>query len=64
VKPNIDSVEVHSQRSNKGHPVDGALVGAGSPVTLVKDPNRWCWWNCSEGEEENKTLSLLSASME
>jgi hypothetical protein len=30
VKPNINSVEVHPQLSNKGHPVDGALVGAGS----------------------------------
>jgi len=31
VKPNINSVEVHPQLSNKGHPLDGALVGAGSP---------------------------------
>jgi hypothetical protein len=30
VKPNINSVEVHPQLSNTGHPVDGALVGAGS----------------------------------
>jgi hypothetical protein len=30
VKPNINSVELHSQLSNKGHPVDGALVSAGS----------------------------------
>ncbi len=31
VKPNINSVEVHPQQSNNnGHPVDGALVGAGS----------------------------------
>jgi len=30
VKPNINSVEVHPQLSNNGHPVDGALVGAGS----------------------------------
>ncbi len=28
--PNINSVEVHPQLSNNGHPVDGALVGAGS----------------------------------
>ncbi len=27
---NINSVEVHPQLSNNGHPVDGALVGAGS----------------------------------
>jgi hypothetical protein len=30
VKPNINSVEVHPQLSNNRHPVDGALVGAGS----------------------------------
>jgi hypothetical protein len=30
LKPNINSVEVHPQLSNKGHPVDGVLVGAGS----------------------------------
>jgi hypothetical protein len=29
-KPKINSVEVHSQLSNNRHPVDGALVGAGS----------------------------------
>ncbi len=28
VKPNLNSVEVHPQLSNNGHPVDGALVGA------------------------------------
>jgi hypothetical protein len=27
VKQNINSVEVHPQLSNNGHPVDGALVG-------------------------------------
>jgi hypothetical protein len=30
VKPNINSVEVYPQLSNNRHPVDGALVGAGS----------------------------------
>jgi hypothetical protein len=25
----VNSVEVHPQLSNNGHPVDGALVGAG-----------------------------------
>jgi hypothetical protein len=30
MKPNINSVEVHPQLSNNEHPVDGALVGAGS----------------------------------
>jgi hypothetical protein len=28
VKPKINSVEVHPQLSNNGHPVNGALVGA------------------------------------
>jgi hypothetical protein len=27
VKPNINSVEVHPQLSNNGHPMDGALMG-------------------------------------
>jgi hypothetical protein len=30
MRPNINSVAVHPQLSNNGHPVDGALVGAGS----------------------------------
>ncbi len=30
MKPDIDLVEVHAQPSNNRHPVDGALVGAGS----------------------------------
>jgi hypothetical protein len=30
VKPNLNSSEVHPEPSNNGHPVDGALVGAGS----------------------------------
>jgi len=30
VKPNINSVEVHPQLSNNGHPMDGALMGASS----------------------------------
>jgi hypothetical protein len=29
-KPKINSVEVHPEVSNNGHPVDGVLVGAGS----------------------------------
>jgi hypothetical protein len=32
MKPNINSVELHPQLSINGHPVDGALVGAGSNV--------------------------------
>jgi hypothetical protein len=37
VKPNVNSVEIHPQLSNKGLPVDGALVGAGSlwPLGLI-----------------------------
>jgi hypothetical protein len=30
VKPNINSVEVHPELSSNGHPVDAALVVAGS----------------------------------
>jgi hypothetical protein len=30
VKPNINSIEVHPQLSNKSHPVDGALVSVSS----------------------------------
>jgi hypothetical protein len=36
-KPNINSVEVHPQMSNNGHPVDGALVGAGSLWPLLRE---------------------------
>jgi hypothetical protein len=41
VKPNINSVEVHPQLSNNGHPVDGALVGAvnGGPYFTTTDSN-------------------------
>jgi hypothetical protein len=38
VKPNINSVEAHSQMSNNAHPVDGALVGAGSPWSSSSFP--------------------------
>jgi hypothetical protein len=30
MKPNINLVEVHPKLSNNRHPMDGALVGAGS----------------------------------
>jgi hypothetical protein len=30
VKPNINSIEIHSSMSNNGHPIDGALVGVSS----------------------------------
>jgi hypothetical protein len=36
VKPNINSVEVHPQLINKGHPMDGALVGVGSLWPLIR----------------------------
>jgi hypothetical protein len=35
VKPNINSVEVHPQLSYNRHPVDGALVDAGSLWPLL-----------------------------
>jgi hypothetical protein len=34
VKLNINSVEVHPQLSNNGHPVDDALVGAAGSLWL------------------------------
>jgi hypothetical protein len=37
VKPNINSVGVHPQLSNNGHPVDGALLGVGSLVAQKKE---------------------------
>ncbi len=36
VKPNINWVEVHSQLSNIGQPMDGVLVGAGLPWLTFK----------------------------
>jgi hypothetical protein len=49
VKPNINSVEVHPQLSNKGHPVDGVLVGAGSLWLLCypygSTPPTSNWWD-------------------
>jgi len=42
VKPNINSVEVHPQLSkNNEHPVDGALVGAGSCKASKCDFNQF-----------------------
>ncbi len=32
MEPNINPVEVHPQLSHNGHPVDGAVVGAGFRV--------------------------------
>jgi hypothetical protein len=28
--PNINSIEIHTQLNNNGHPMDGTLVGVGS----------------------------------
>jgi hypothetical protein len=41
VKPNINSVEVHPQLTNKGHPVDSARVGACSawPIHMFQLPS-------------------------
>ncbi len=39
VKPNTPSFEVHPQLSNNWHPVDGALVGAGSLCHLQTNPD-------------------------
>jgi len=36
VKPNVNSVEVHPQLFNNGHPMDGALVGVGSLWPLIR----------------------------
>jgi len=38
VKPNINSVEVHPQLSNKGRPVDGTLVGAAGSLWPLYHP--------------------------
>jgi hypothetical protein len=40
VKLSINAVEVHPQLSNKGHPVDGALVHCGR-VSLEFSVYRW-----------------------
>jgi len=44
VKPKINSVEVHPQLSNDRHPVDGALVVAGSvwPTESITLTSPWC----------------------
>ncbi len=38
VKSNINSLEVHPQLSNNGHPVDGVLVGADSLWLFLYGP--------------------------
>jgi hypothetical protein len=41
VKSNINSVEVHPRLSNNRHPVDGALVGAGSLWPQRSPKTKW-----------------------
>jgi len=43
VNQDINSVEVHPQVSHKGHPVDGALVGAGLLWPSVSDRPSFCF---------------------
>jgi hypothetical protein len=40
MKPGSNSVEIHPQLTRNGHPVDGALVGAGSlwPPSALEHP--------------------------
>jgi len=56
VKPNINSGEVHSERCNNGHPVDGALVGAGS---LWPNPKRKGRITKTNEERKEKTLAQI-----
>ncbi len=51
MKPNINSVEVHPQLSNYGHPVHGVLVGAGS------------LWPCSFICKMNSSLTKGSSGL-
>jgi hypothetical protein len=43
MKPNINSVELHPQLSNKRHPVDGALVSAGSLWPPSNEHSQTVW---------------------
>jgi hypothetical protein len=36
MEPNINSVEVHTQLGNSGHPVGGAMLGAAGSLWSVK----------------------------
>jgi hypothetical protein len=42
MKSDITIVEVHPQLSNKGHPVDGVLVGAGSLGPPIRKKKKTC----------------------
>jgi len=56
VKPNISSVEVHPQLSNKGHPVDGALVGVGSPWPIWIVVQKSSFLGASSGRYSNEPV--------
>jgi len=38
VKPDVNLVKVHPQLSHNGHPMDGAMVGAGPLWQACSDP--------------------------
>jgi hypothetical protein len=44
VIPKVNLVEVHPKLSNIGHPVDGALAGAGGSL-WPKGSGLNCWWS-------------------
>jgi hypothetical protein len=53
MKPNVNWVELHPQMNNNGHPMDGALVGAGS-----------LWPNLlRSGKRSNKVVHMLTKSI-
>jgi hypothetical protein len=63
VKPNIKLVKVHPQLSNNKHPVDGALVVAGSLRPRRCTVNFWCgYWGLVESQwiESHKFSSTQS----
>jgi hypothetical protein len=70
VKSDINSVEVHSQLSHKGHPVDGVLVGVGSlwPLGGGEQPfhgppsveEKFCWIRCISDAFRNASGPELS----
>ncbi len=59
VRPNINSVEVHSQLSDNGHPVDGALVGAASQWPCFP---RFIPWAHTEGKYSSVFQGYLFVS--
>jgi hypothetical protein len=53
VKPDINLVKVDPQLSHNKHPVDGALVGAGSlwPLFFYCSPFLFFLWLCPNGHQ-------------